>query len=111
MAKYESPKINFDKLMFFEKIADRCWAANKVDFNDPFEYPQDCGIETKIKIKSLNPNCGKDELQSFVKGVRNYLNVTYHDHIYFKAWYDLHVATAPNHLQNTHLDTTYIPIS
>jgi len=44
MVKYEAPRIKFDNLTFFEKIAcDECWSAKEIYFDKDNDNVLDCG--------------------------------------------------------------------
>lgn len=72
MNGYESPKISFDRLILFEKIADSCWAGNTtIHINDITESPQDPEAEWSVYIpkKVLDSDCGDDEMLYFMHKV------------------------------------------
>ena len=95
MKKYEAPQLKFEKLQLFEKIAKQCWAAKEVGFNDPLKG-DDNTFEAMIKIKSKDPDCGRDELDSYLDGVKKY----YKNQSVYDKWYDANVKGMGD-LQNT----------
>lgn len=53
MVKYESPKIEFEKLTFFEKIAlDECWSAKEVYYDMNGNKKFDCGEDLILYCES-----------------------------------------------------------
>lgn len=41
MKQYEAPKLSFEELVFFEKIAETCWGSKTVTFDYPYEEKND----------------------------------------------------------------------
>lgn len=79
MSEYVSPKISFDRLELFEKIANPCWAGNTaVSINDLMEIPVDATPEWSIPIPKYvtDPDCGDDEMEYFITKVKETITDT-----------------------------------
>ncbi len=101
MKKYETPRMSMDRLMLFERIADRCWAGGNVSFSND----NDGKPEKIIKIKK-HGGCGYDELEQYLDGVRSYFN----NICDYRSWKEENIK--PRHRYSETKDKwTYVPVS
>lgn len=71
MLQYEAPVMIFEELTLFEKIADKCWGAGRVSFNNPY----DSSSETQSFAISGGCNTGQIDPSDTVLGyLKNYMS-------------------------------------
>ena len=72
MKEYTQPKIVFEELILFEKIADTCWGYQQATFDDPLTP----GINIQTLIFSGN-GCGNNKKNSVIDWLRVTLGSNY----------------------------------
>lgn len=70
MKCYESPKIKFEELKLFEKIADKCWGYKYAIFEDPYDSDDNIDISYTMNQGS---GCGDGKSCDFYTKIMNYL--------------------------------------
>jgi hypothetical protein len=63
MQKYESPKIHFEKLVFFEKIAANCWGFSGFFYDSTIDTPMDQIISDNDGECTISADAVKKELK------------------------------------------------
>lgn len=67
---YESPKVKFEEISFFERIAnDSCWNSNNFTFDNPLT----CGTVEQYTIKLSGSGCGSKKTMDAIKQAVDYL--------------------------------------
>ncbi|MDF2608763.1 MAG: hypothetical protein K0R92_237 [Lachnospiraceae bacterium] len=88
MKQYEAPKMMFEELTFFEKIADICWGGINFLLDNPYT-----SNEENYQIQLLDKaKCGREDSEGLLTQAAGYLGSDYN------KWYTDYVQK--NHSRN-----------
>ncbi len=73
MKEYIQPKIEFEELILFEKIAETCWGYQQATFDDPLTP----GIDIKTLPFTGGNGCGNDQANAVIEWLRVILGSTF----------------------------------
>ncbi len=97
MLKYEAPIITFEELTIFEKIADNCWGAGRVAFDNPYDS------SSEVHSFCISGGCDSGQLDpsdTVLSYIKNYMS---------GSQFDDFTSSYGNNLSNTHASGFHCP--
>lgn len=102
MKQYESPKVKFEQLTFFEKIAAVCWGGNDQHY---FDKDSDGKFDTN-ELLNIPKGCGNDKDDPVTNQIKSMLG----DSAY-QDWLSRSDANNSSNLANTSATEIYVKVS